>query len=32
MPLYTVITQERWLSGETKLKMADEITRIRLAT
>ena len=28
MPLYTVITQEHALSGETKRKMADEITRI----
>ncbi|MGA3239749.1 MAG: tautomerase family protein [Bryobacteraceae bacterium] len=31
MPLYTVITQEHSLSGETKLKMADEITRIHTA-
>jgi phenylpyruvate tautomerase PptA (4-oxalocrotonate tautomerase family) len=31
MPLYTVITQEHSLSGETKLKMADEITRIHSA-
>jgi len=31
MPLYTVITQEHALSGETKLKMADEITRIHTA-
>jgi phenylpyruvate tautomerase PptA (4-oxalocrotonate tautomerase family) len=31
MPLYTVITQEHTLSGETKLKMADEITRIHAA-
>ena len=30
MPLYTVITQDS-LSGETKLKMADEITRIHAA-
>ena len=28
MPLYTVITQDDVLSGETKLKMAEEITRI----
>ena len=28
MPLYTVITQEHILSAETKLKMADDITRI----
>jgi phenylpyruvate tautomerase PptA (4-oxalocrotonate tautomerase family) len=31
MPLYTVITQEHSLSGQTKLKMADEITRIHTA-
>jgi phenylpyruvate tautomerase PptA (4-oxalocrotonate tautomerase family) len=31
MPLYTVITQEHVLSGETKLKMANEITRIHTA-
>ena len=31
MPLYTVITQEHELSSETKLKMADEITRIHTA-
>jgi phenylpyruvate tautomerase PptA (4-oxalocrotonate tautomerase family) len=31
MPLYTVITQEHSLSGETKLKLADEITRIHTA-
>jgi phenylpyruvate tautomerase PptA (4-oxalocrotonate tautomerase family) len=31
MPLYTVITQEHSLSGETKLKMASEITRIHAA-
>ena len=31
MPLYTVITQEHSLSDETKLKMADEITRIHTA-
>lgn len=31
MPLYTVITQEQALSGETKLKMADEITLIHSA-
>jgi phenylpyruvate tautomerase PptA (4-oxalocrotonate tautomerase family) len=31
MPLYTVITQEHSLSRETKLKMADEITRIHTA-
>src|SRR5580692_4279923 len=31
MPLYTVITQEHSLSGDTKLKMADEITRIHSA-
>jgi phenylpyruvate tautomerase PptA (4-oxalocrotonate tautomerase family) len=31
MPLYTVITQEHSLSNETKLKMADEITRIHTA-
>jgi phenylpyruvate tautomerase PptA (4-oxalocrotonate tautomerase family) len=31
MPLYTIITQEQALSGETKLKMADEITRIHTA-
>ncbi len=31
MPLYTVITQERALSGEIKRKMADEITRIHSA-
>ena len=31
MPLYTVITQEQSLSDETKLKMADEITRIHTA-
>ena len=30
MPLYTIITQDA-LSGETKLKMADEITRIHTA-
>jgi phenylpyruvate tautomerase PptA (4-oxalocrotonate tautomerase family) len=30
MPLYTVITQDSF-SGETKLKMADEITRIHTA-
>src|ERR1700761_5886856 len=28
MPQYTVITQERFLSGETKSKIAEEITRI----
>src|SRR5580698_3880474 len=28
MPLYTVITQEHLLSDETKLKVANEITRI----
>jgi phenylpyruvate tautomerase PptA (4-oxalocrotonate tautomerase family) len=28
MPLYTVIAQEHALSGETKRKMSDEITRI----
>jgi phenylpyruvate tautomerase PptA (4-oxalocrotonate tautomerase family) len=28
MPLYTVITQERFLSGEAKSKIAEEITRI----
>src|SRR5580698_8413762 len=28
MPLYTVITQEHALSSETKLKMANEITRV----
>src|SRR5580698_1731893 len=31
MPLYTVITQERALSGEIKRKMADEITRVHSA-
>jgi phenylpyruvate tautomerase PptA (4-oxalocrotonate tautomerase family) len=31
MPLYTVITQEHALSGETKFKMAGEITRIHAA-
>jgi phenylpyruvate tautomerase PptA (4-oxalocrotonate tautomerase family) len=31
MPLYTIITQEQALSGETKLRMADEITRIHTA-
>ena len=31
MPLYTVITQEHSVSGETKLKLADEITRIHTA-
>src|SRR3984885_12803572 len=31
MPLYTVITQEHSLSDETKLKVADEITRIHTA-
>ena len=31
MPLYTIITQEQALSGETKLKMAVEITRIHTA-
>ena len=31
MPLYTVITQEHSLSGETTLKVADEITRIHCA-
>src|SRR5580698_5868840 len=31
MPLYTVITQEHMLSGETKLKIADAITRIHSA-
>jgi hypothetical protein len=28
MPLYTVITQEHSLSGDTKSKIAEEITRI----
>jgi phenylpyruvate tautomerase PptA (4-oxalocrotonate tautomerase family) len=28
MPQYTVITQERFLSGEAKSKIAEEITRI----
>jgi phenylpyruvate tautomerase PptA (4-oxalocrotonate tautomerase family) len=31
MPLYTVITQEHALSSETKLKMANEITRVHTA-
>lgn len=31
MPLYTVITPEHALSGETKRKMAEEITRIHAA-
>jgi phenylpyruvate tautomerase PptA (4-oxalocrotonate tautomerase family) len=31
MPLYTVITQEHTLSGEIRLKMACEITRIHAA-
>jgi phenylpyruvate tautomerase PptA (4-oxalocrotonate tautomerase family) len=31
MPLYTVITQEHSLSGETKLKIADGITGIHAA-
>ena len=31
MPLYTVITQEHALSGETKRKIAAEITRIHTA-
>jgi phenylpyruvate tautomerase PptA (4-oxalocrotonate tautomerase family) len=31
MPLYTVVTQEEFLSNETKSKVAEEITRIHSA-